>query len=292
MEDRRANETRYRVLAVAGLCALAVLCNVYGPLVFSNARPRSTKWHLVFVAIGGLAAEVCLLSIWCGLSVQPIKSRLPITTALVVVAICSFVFGMQVPASGAPLGGSLILFGTALVGFAILQLPLWLVRCLTCCRIATLEEVPQSQVLPGTQYSLGYLMFWTTLVGVLLAVVRNSLPDAEMIGPLSGVIQISLVLVTYACWSAFLCVPAVWIVLGQAQRLPASVLLVAAIAVGPVAVYYFGYAAMRRPPLPLVMQISYSYAAGLVATTLAVLLVLRRLDYRFIAVQGLESESI
>jgi len=71
VDTAEKNQTTRRVAVIAGLCVLAVVCNLVGPGIFGDVvdTGRFTE-HVAFVPVGALVAEVCLLGIWCGLSQQ------------------------------------------------------------------------------------------------------------------------------------------------------------------------------------------------------------------------------
>lgn len=292
MVNAERNDTTRRIGAISGLCLLAVVGNLVLPSLFWE--PFDRGWiadNLVFTAIGALVAQVCLLGIWCGLSQQAIKYRLPVTAALVLIGACSYCLGLQLPDwgstdSGLPTEVAFVLAGAAFGMFALLQIPLWLVRRSTQSRIAIPETARFEDSLSGRQFSVGYLMLWTTLVGVLLVIVRNVLPERSEGGlSSSDLVDIVMLILVYIGLSSLLCIPCVWIALPERPHIGASMVLCGAFIAGPLLSLFFTIMIVGRSDVgQLLTGVAY-FEAGLTGTTLAVLLVLRSLGYRVLVVE-------
>jgi hypothetical protein len=284
VKEESRQEAIQRLAVLTGLCVVGAACNVLLPLLFWNRVYESFWWYLALFASGALVSEVCLLGIWCGLSLQALKYRLPITVSLVVIAACTYSLGLQLPDDGMPLVVALLI-GTAAFGmFLALQLPLWLMRCCSPRRIASPALAARGRPSRESQFSVGYLMLWMALVGLLLVVVRNSLPDTNENIPQRELGGILLVILAYIGLSALLCVPCIWIVLGAKNARSAALLLVGLLLIAPWVMLHVGKAAFPPFRTSDLLVGTAIYSAGLTTTTLGVAIVWWMLGYRYISV--------
>ena len=285
MDETERNTIARRVVVITGLCLLAVAGNVVVPSFFWGINQMDWLLHCVFVATGALVAEVCLLAIWCGSSLQAIKYRLPVTLALLLVATCSFCLGLQLPdmgqaGRGMPLEAALVITGAGFGLFVVMQVPLWLIWRTTGSRIATPETARLGESRQGKQFSLGYLMLGTALVGVLLVLVRNSLPEECDGIRLRELVEIFMFLLIYIGLSSLLCLPCIWITLTERPQIRSSLTLAGTIISGPFIMLACTNMIFPGQESAEVIPGVLCYEFGLAGTTLAVLFVLRSLGYR------------
>lgn len=277
----------HRFIVMTGLCSLAVACNLVGPSIFWGAGYMDWLQYCAFVTTGALVAEVCLLAIWCGLSQQAIKFRLPVTVALLLVVACSFCIGLQLPDlgranQGMPLEAALMISGAGFGLFVVMQVPLWIIRRTTGCRIATPETATLGGSLQGRQFSVGYLMLWTAMIGVLLVLVRNSLPEAREGIPPRDLVSIVMFLLIYVGLSSLLCMPCIWITLAERPQIRSALTLAGAIVAGPFVILVCTNMIFPGQQIAEVVPSVLCYELGLAGTTLAMLFVLRLLGYRML----------
>ena len=208
-----------RLAVLTGLCGLALGCNLVVPMFFRDVDYQSLRLYPWYCSGGALVAEICLLGIWCGLSLQAIKYRLPVTLSLLLVVVCSYWVGLQLPDEDIPSVIAALVAAGAFGMFAILQLPLWVMRYCSPRRITLGNTELHGNRVRGSQFSVRYLMLWTTLTGLLLVTVRHSLPTARtgISGP--EVVSIPLVMFAYAGFSTAFCLPWIWILLGEKHSL-------------------------------------------------------------------------
>ena len=170
--------------------------------------------------------------------------------------------------------------GAAFGMFVVMQVPLWLTRRATQCRIATPESASFGESLEGKQFSVGYLLLWTTLAGLLQFLVRNTLPEhSERISP-RQLVEIVMAILVYIGLSSLLCIPCVWIMLSERPQRGPVLLLAGALMAGPFLMLVFTNLIFGRLHTGELLVGVTCYEIGLSGTTLAVLLVLRFLGYR------------
>ena len=158
--------------------ASALLANVCVPAFLSDAWPRDSAMFLRLMAGGALCAEVCLLAIWAALGPQPVIYRVPLAFSLLVLAVCAFLVGLQMrdqPQTQEP-DSAVGLAIVAVVMFTAVQIPFLFVRARDHKRIASPDTRFLTPAEDSLQFGLRYLLGWMTGVGLLLAIVRYSVP--------------------------------------------------------------------------------------------------------------------
>lgn len=282
-----ARSTTSRVVAITGLCGVAVACNVLGPGIFWNARNGSLLMYFAFVASGALIAEVVLLGTWCSLSLQPIKYRLPVTATFVVIGACSYCIGLQLadpspPEQGIPVEVALLIAVAGLGTFAVIQIPLWVIRRATQFRIAIPATAVPGESLQKKQFSIRYLMLGTAVVAVVLVLVRNSLPGHSVGISLRELMEILMLMLSFIGLSSLLSVPCLWIALTEKPSLRPWLVLVCAFVAGPFLVLVCSSMIFGPQVLEESLLGVPCYEVGLTGTLLAGLWVLRSLGYRML----------
>jgi len=233
-------------------------------------------------AVGGLVAEACLLAIWVVLGTQAVKFRLPLTGALVLVAACSFLIGLQLPFDGMPLDVAIIIISAGVAMYCCMQVPLWIMRAITRRRIDLPEAGSLSTKQESAQFGLRYLLTCTAAVGVLLVLVKHSLPEGSLAfdtswGELFGGGFV------FVAFSALVCLPSVWLALADERRILWAVWL-AVMGIGGPPIVFAALVAMFGPIRYAAEAIAsiFSFGLGAGGTTLLVLLVARFLGYRLV----------
>ena len=271
-----------RIAVFSVLIAVFIGANVFGPGLFWNAYRSDFLQYCAFVAAGGPVSEACLLATWVALGAQAVKFRLPLTGSLLLVATCSFVIGLQLPDDDMPLDVAIIIFGAGLAMYCCMQVPLWIMRAITRQRIEVAGEESLSASHESAQFGLRYLMICTAAVGVLLVLVKHSLPEGSLIGGAPWGEIIGGVCV-FMAFSALICIPCVWLALADQHRIMWGVWLVIVCFAGPPIVFAAIVAMFGAPPdTGEVIGSIFLFGLGAGGTTLLVLLVARLMGYRLI----------
>jgi len=214
------------------------------------------------------------------LGAQAVKIRLPLTGALLLVAACSFLIGLQLAEDGMPMGVAIIVFGAGAAMYCCMQVPLWIMRAITQRRIGLPGEQSVSARHESAQFGLRYLMICTAGVGVLLVLVKHTLPADSLGGdPKWGAI-IGAVCV-FMVFSALICIPCVWLALSNQRRILWAVWLVIVGFGGPLLVLA-ALLAMLGTDIGEVIGGIFLFGLGAGGTTLLVLLIARLMGYRLI----------
>jgi hypothetical protein len=274
----------YQRTAVFALIILFFVCaNLIGPWLFWDAYKSDFVENCAYFATGGLIAEFCLLAIWCALGAQSFVLRVPLTTALVIVAACCFVLGLQVPEQGMPRGLGIFLIVAAPLMFACIQVPIWILRAATQQQI-DVEAGGANTTGRTTQFGMRHLLIGMAVVGLLLVLVRHSLPPGVVDGPDSWFAIIAGGL-TFIGFSAAICLPCVFLALGDRRRGLWALLLVLVIVFGPLLVFA---ALMVIDEVEFyeaaeVVQAVFIFGLGTAATLILVLLAVRDIGYRLVS---------
>jgi hypothetical protein len=264
------------------------MCNLMLPSFFSDIpHHMGLRWHLKFVAVGGLVAEPCLLGIWCSLSRQAIKYRITATVVLLLMVVYVFCVGLNLAAPdssqrGMPLESALMIVSAALGMFAFVQVPLWFLRREKRLQIVSSNSPELASDRQRSQFGVGYLILWTVIMSVFLSLLRSTFPAARYTPPLFMLLAVVLFSATFIGLSSLLSIPCVWIVLTERPSPIPSLLLLGTIVSGPfLMLVCLNKAIVGSDSLEVVYGVLY-YEYGLTGTTLAMLFVLRLLGYRML----------
>lgn len=271
-----------RIVVLSVVIAFFICANVFGPGLFWNAHWSDLLQYCVFMAAGGLVSEACLLATWVALGAQAVKFRLPLTGALLLVATCSFVIGLRLPGDDVPLEVAIIIFGAGLAMYCCMQVPLWILRAITRRRIDLPGEGSLSANHESAQFGLRYLMICTAAIGVLLVLVKHSLPEGSLAGDASWG-EIFGAACVFMVFSALICIPCVWLVLSNEHRILWAIWLIIVGFGGPLLVFAALVAMFGAPPATgELIGSTFLFGLGAGGTTLFVLLVARLMGYRLI----------
>lgn len=177
-EDGRISYRHLTVFTVAVVAVVCVIANLFLPWVFWDSV---SEWiFLAMFAVGGLAAQVAVLSVWAGMGAQPLRLRL-LHTSLLIGAVCvSYILGLQLPDlpnPGLPRVVAYIIFGIGVGGFCIGATSFFLIAVATKTRIGHRSEVEQQAHHNGI--SIAYVIGITTVVAILVAIVPKIMPNRE-----------------------------------------------------------------------------------------------------------------
>lgn len=270
--------------AIAGLLLFFVCGNLVGPSLFWNAGDWGFWTYCALVATGGLVAEGCLLGIWAALGPQALIFRLPLTSALLLVLICAYMIGLQLPEDWMPLEAATAVILAATLTFVGVQLPLWLMGAIAGQRIDVPGRTDGARSKSGSsQFGLRHLLIATTAVALLLVLVQHAFPDALSAGPTDWMVLV-LPMFLFLGFTVALCAPCVWLALRDNPGGGWGPALAIAVVCGPVAV---GAAMSALPGVGPVEKEAYLgvffFGAGIVATVLSVLRIMRGVGYRLVS---------
>jgi|GEM_PF-3390408 hypothetical protein len=269
-----------QIAVIAGLCLFAFTCNLLVPALFWRSHRYDWLEYCAIFASGVLVAEVALLAIWCGLGQWSLKYRLPVTVTLLIFGACSYCLGLQLPEpnSRMPWLVAALLTGAAIGLFAVMQLPLWLIRRTSQSRIA-LSKGDQSESPQQKQFGVGYLMILTALFAILLVVVQSSMPHGHQFLSIGEILETCVYLIIYIAVSSLLSIPCVWIALSERKKTPSLVTLAATITVAPFLLFGLTKMLAGQVDSEAIFSI-FCYEIGLTGTTLATLVIFRLLGYQ------------
>ncbi len=281
-----------RVVVFSVVIAFFVCANIIGPWLISNSYPSDFMEYCAFFASGGLVAEACLLATWLALGTLALKYRLPLTVALLLVAACSFVIGLQLAEGGMPLDVAVIIIAAAFALYCCMQVPLWVMRAIARQRIGLPDTGSLTTRQDSTQFGLRYLLACTAAVGVLLVIVKHSLPEEPMTGDAPWA-EILGAICVFMAFSGLIWLPCVWLPLTHERRILWAVWLAIVGIGGPPAVYA-GLTVMFGPAPDAVEIITaiFLFGLGVGGTTFLVLLVARFLGYRLVAASSLAGPQV
>lgn len=263
------------------MIAFFICANILGPRLFSDGHGADFLAYCGLAAMGGLVSEACLLATWVALGTQAVKYRLPLTGALVLVGTCSFLIGLEFSEAGMPLDVAIILIGAGVAMYCCMQVPLWIMRAMTRRRTDLLEAGSRSAK-QESAHGLRYLFTSTAAVGVLLILVKHSLPEGSPAGDVlwGEVIGGGFV---FMAFSALVCLPCVGLALSDERRILWAVWLAVGGMGGPL-IALAALAALFGPVGDAAGAIAciFIFGLGAAGTTLLVLLVARLLGYRLV----------
>jgi hypothetical protein len=287
-----------RPLVIASIVAVAVVGNYVIPSAFVDGGPAEIEPYVAVFATGALVAEACLLAIWAALGRQAISYRLLCPCAILLLATCAFFAGIRSSVGPAtsrqpPLQVAMILIIAASLMFVSLQIPLWVLRIRYGRRIDVMTR-PQATDNAPVQFSLRYLMILTAVVAVGMVAARTALAGTEWEPSDGPWLMVVTMIAIFALFSTAVCVPCVRITLDEeeaAGRWGGILLLV--FFIGPVStmvavVVVSGEGFSNSGELLLGI---YCFAAGMLLTTVVVLLIMRGLGYRLVRLPASELDT-
>lgn len=284
---------RGRKTVIGALVAAALVVNLVGPgLLIGNDV-------FVLVAAGAIAAEACLLAIWAALGPQTVAVRLLITLPLLVLCICAYITGVRqsfsIDTTPQPfqtyaaivMAAELMFIWVQVPLFVFVQVPLWVARVRSGRWIDLAASPDDGNDRRVIQFGLRYLLALTTVVALLLLVVRYSVGSASWDLGASSMEWLYYIatLAMYTVVSTLVCLPCVWLILDRGRdKLAWLIWFVAATAAGPL---------LTAALLPVlnggVIRFNgdtvigtYCFTIGLAMTTILVLLAVRKLGYRLV----------
>ena len=195
-------------------------------------------------AIGTLIAQPALLALWAGLASQAFSRRFKQSLILLALAYLAVDFAAVHNSDQTGQGGEALMPLAWLIGFAVCQLPLWLLRKRFAWQIEPPVGVARPSGIGDNQFSVRGLLAAVSAVALFFAAVRLLHPQPD-----SDPDRITF-LVIYAAMGASLAVPGIavlltaWLVLASGPRnrwkWALGVVGGCAVAATATAVYFFG----------------------------------------------------
>jgi hypothetical protein len=276
---------RRRTTILVSVILLFACANVFGPRLFWNVAGWDLLQYCALFATGGLVAEACLLAIWAALGAQRAILRIPLTVALVLVAGCSYVIGLKLPADDLPMDVAVFMIAAGLLIYGCMQVPLWGLRVITQQQIDLPHKTGGAATARrSTQFGLRHLLIAMAMVGILLVLVKQALPQPYVALDHTGWLVIFACGFVFIVFSAFICLPCVSLALRRnTGRLWTAALLLPVLGGPPLA-----YIAVRlitedaSEATEVVLGI-YAFGLGTATTVMLVLLIARAIGYRLIS---------
>lgn len=279
----------WRKFAIAGIVLFFLANNLLWPLIFDAVQESVSEECVGFLLgslLGGLTAQACLLAIWAALGPQRLLVRLPIAYALMVVGVCSYYLGMTLPDWGEMPAEFSVLFAVGLLLLCCgVQLPLVIFRAIIGFRIDGETFDPNTSDEESLRFGLRYLLILTAVVAVLTAMLRFTFPEVGWPGSGPPWREVLFMMGSFAVFSAVVCLPSVWLALGDARKrwLPIALLVFSVLFAPPILVAIFtaiepAASSDRR----IIIRGFLYFGLGVFGTTFLTLLMIRLLGHRLV----------
>ena len=168
--------------------------------------------------------------------------------------------------------------------FTAVQIPFLFVRARDHKRIASPDTRFLTPAEESLQFGLRYLLGWMTGVGLLLVLVRYSVPGTVDRHILQSIPEMLIGSLVYGLISALICLPCVRLALSVRSSLSSLTWLAGVLLIGPPAVVTaIGLTSGWPPRIAELIAIFYSFFSGLAFTILLVLFGMRRLGFRLVS---------
>lgn len=281
-----------RIVLIGIMASVFTLGNLFIPLFFWEvARPNDFFQYMAIFFSGALVAQVALLGIWAGLGPGSVISRVPVSTALLVLFLCAFLTGLQIPdwlegrKSSFPFEAALFMATAAVFGFVCAQTPLWLLRAIKMWRI----DLPGGRALSleeeRAQFGLGRLMIWMAVISVLMVVIKFAMPNVDFTSGAPWA-QLVAIMFVFTLFGASVTLPCLFITMAERGQGIALAALMLSTLGGPFLVFFamtgiFG----GGPNTAEIVGTIFCFGIGAAATTLIALGLMRMVDYRLVSPQ-------
>ncbi len=267
---------------------ICMLANVCVPVILAYRPMRNLlgaseiRDMIGFVAVGGLVAQLGILSIYMGMGPTSLKVRAIAAMVLAVFVCSSYILGLQAMdwpnPSSLPTFIALLLYGVGLGGFLVASAAMGIFSRLT--RIGLRQSSSASNRAPDQSFSIAYLIVLTTVVALAVTAVRASFPSRSEVGPPPPQVLVILLLsFQHACYSILLILCCAWTVLRRGQHWQGALGLLALLLIaGPANLLLMG----SYRVVGLSWEIAgylWAYTSGLLLTTLIFLVMIRVAGY-------------
>ncbi len=236
------NGQRWLILGIVLMLCLGG--NVLLPWLFWDSRRFGNSFNtqsLAFAAVGGLASQLAILALWCGIGPERLTFRFPIAAFLATMVSTSYILGLHLP-DQRPVPGQVIvlLFAVGLAATLVGAALFAGIGRLTGDKMYWRHD--DEQIGSRSVFSIGYLIGLTALVAVAVSVVRLVVPTSMRGGIMFDVISVSLVITQHCVFSALLVASLAIMILRSNARWVGAVFLGVLLLVGtPVSLYLMTY---------------------------------------------------
>ncbi|HWB08324.1 MAG TPA: hypothetical protein VG826_03835 [Pirellulales bacterium] len=225
----------------ASLLGLLVLLELIATaLTPVGSSVTESYWdYMLMASMGASLAAPALLALWAVFGPQPIAFRLPATAWLAAAQYLGLMYGESRNAGKSDC--ELAYFGIWMLGFVILQSPLWLLRAARRWRLTldpatcVASETAGHHVPPRARghFTLRSVFFWTLAAAVLLAVLRTLTADAapKLADVLAGLPD-ACIDSLFVVLGGLPVIPLAWIVLAAGRRPVLRIVLTALLLAG------------------------------------------------------------
>jgi len=256
--------------------------------LYDLSDPEMFKLVCYGAGCGLNLGQVTLLAIWGVLSVEPLVIRLPRALALSVLVLYSWLLGATMADPNFPIEISIVISGLAMLFFAILTTPFWVVRWVSLRRVVTQHQVD----VPREQFTLRHILIWTAVVagmtGLGKLIAQSQSEQANGMPPFGILMQMIVMVAIVSLFVAIVGLPAAWGVLTKRPSFLAWSVILAILCFGPPVLHEGIYLVVAQRPFfeQSMMGILawYAFAVAALMMTVAGLLLARVLGFRFLPV--------
>lgn len=165
-----------RRLVLATLVALHVAAILVVGIIIQ--RLEFPEEYFTAITLGVCSGEASMAAVWLALGPQRLLTRASL--ASLALALCGLPFVGFALREG-QLAVLLTLDGILLAQFALMQLPLWLLRAKRGMSFRLRDDAPPAELQPA-QFGIRQLLLWTAGTGIVLGVARLIMPREVLFG--------------------------------------------------------------------------------------------------------------
>jgi hypothetical protein len=277
--EQEKSKSKSTLVAMVVLIAAAIAGNSLGAFLVYKYGSQNIEW-LISLSIGLLVAQPGIIAVWAALSDQQLIHRLSLATATLFAMSAAYIGTLNALDRGLPMDVGLILlsipailFGStaSAMGFLRRQKGIVLTKSLT-------EHTHEDQ---SRQFSIKFLLVATTVIAVLIPVVKWAIPSGGFEGNAPWMeVGTFIVLFAVLSWAIFL--TSLILVFHSNHRVFSVVTLLLLTTIGPILVIGFlalNFVSFRRDIIGMMVN-AFFYCVGVITCTAFVLLIFRGLGFR------------
>ena len=266
-----------RFLATIVICTLVFIAAIFN-VVWAKLVAEGQPNDLILCILTGIGiAEVALIATWCGLGIQKIVMRIPLSMGVLICLACIFIGVMISTDRGpVPLEVPIVYLSITIVQALLIQIPMWIFRVTT--RLAIVPQGIAEIQTSDSQFGIKHLMIATSVAAILVAVVQQLFRHGEFDGDVGWIEILGFVctLELFISLATLLCVS---IVFSNRSRLAIGIALGSFCLLGPLSVReVLGVVDPSSRPSSLLNL--YGFSLSLILTTIVFLFVFYAIGYR------------